>query len=67
MVHALGQVQAAPHWHCGPQAQACCATGVWQPHVQAAPGQEAQLQDVWFVSFMVNFLGVCRRRDAVDG
>lgn len=67
MLHDLGQAQAGPHLHCGPQAQDCCTTGFWQPQVQFAPEQLAQWQDFWFVSFMMDFLRLNRRRDAVDG
>jgi hypothetical protein len=53
---ALGQLQEGPHLHCGPQVQAFCAAGCWQPQVQFGPGQVAQRQGFWFVSFMMSFL-----------
>jgi hypothetical protein len=64
---ALGHAQTGPHWHCTPQAQAFCAADCWQPQVQLGPGQVAQRQGFWFVSFMMGFLWVYRRRDVFDG
>lgn len=61
------QVQAGPHLRCMPQAQTFCAAGCWQPQVQVGPGQVVQRQGFWFVSFMMSFLGVYRRRDVFDG
>jgi hypothetical protein len=54
----LGQAQAWPHWHCGPQAQAALVAAFWQPQLQDGPGQVVQVQGVGcFVSVMVDLLG----------
>ena len=65
-LHAIGQAQEAPQPHRGPQAQAGCSTAFWQPQLQVAPGQLVQRQGLGFVSFMMSFLGVDRRRDVFD-
>jgi hypothetical protein len=51
---ALGQAQLGPHWHWGPQGQAICPAGCWQPQLQVAPGQSVQGQLTGFTSFMVS-------------
>src|SRR5688572_18499227 len=58
----FAQEHAGPHWHCGPQAQACCAAGcagaAWQPQVQPVPGQAVQVQANWVAVFMAFLLSV---------
>jgi hypothetical protein len=63
---ALGQAQAAPHERTGPQALSLCSVGCWQPQVQVEPGQAVQRHKACFVSFMMIFLWVFRRRDVFD-
>jgi len=63
---ASGQAQAGSHLHWGAQAQAVCCAACRQPQAQLGPLQVLQLQGACVTSFMLKFLGLDRRRDAVD-
>ena len=55
----MPQLQGDPCWQ--PQPHAEGAAGVWQPQVQALPGQGLQVQELEFV-FMECSLAVVARR-----
>lgn len=56
----MPQLQGAPCWQPQPHAEGVVA-GVWQPQVQALPGQGLQVQELEFV-FMECSLAVVARR-----
>jgi hypothetical protein len=52
------QFQVGEHWHESPQLQAWVRPvdfTFWQPHLQAAPAQDAQLHSFVFIDIGISF------------